>query len=80
MPSLDSLALGSRDSGGRTPLHFAAEYGVSAVVEVIVHYLKAWNMFNVKEGIDGTFWQDTKGGHLYTLVSLVVTPSRHKLY
>jgi len=64
---LDSLtmdqrpALASRDSAGRTPLHFAAEYGVRAMVQVVVEYLHAWNMFNIEDGIDGSFWQDNEG-------------------
>lgn len=64
---LDSLnidqrsALASRDSAGRTPLHFAAEYGVCVIVQVIVEHLQAWNMFNVEDGIDGPTWQDNDG-------------------
>lgn len=54
-------SLGSRDSAGRTPLHFAAEYGIRVLVQVIMEHLQAWGMFNVKEGIDGPFWQDNDG-------------------
>lgn len=55
------LSLGSRDNAGRTPLHFAAEYGMRVMAQVIIEHLKAWGMFNVKDGIDGPFWQDNEG-------------------
>ena len=64
---LDSLsssqrsALLARDSAGKTPLHFAAHYGVVSVCQIIVEHLKAWKLFDVRNGIDGPFWQDTEG-------------------
>lgn len=64
---LDSLqptqrsGLMARDNAGRTPLHFAAEFGVRALCEVIVEHLQAWNMFDVSHGIDGPNWQDEEG-------------------
>lgn len=54
-------AIRSRDSAGRTPLHFAAEYGIRAMVDVIVRKLREWNVFDVSEGIDGPYWQDNEG-------------------
>lgn len=54
-------AIRSRDSAGRTPLHFAAEYGIRAMVDTIVNKLREWNMFDVTEGIDGPYWQDNEG-------------------
>ena len=54
-------SLASRDNGGQTPLHFAAEYGIRVMVLVIMEHLQAWGMFNVKDGIDGPFWQDNDG-------------------
>lgn len=51
----------ARDNAGRTPLHFAAEFGVRALCEVIVEHLQAWNMFDVDQGIDGPNWQDEEG-------------------
>lgn len=54
-------ALGARDNGGRTPLHFAAEYGVRVMVQVIVEHLQSWGMFNIADDIDGAFWQDSDG-------------------
>lgn len=51
----------ARDNSGRTPLHFAAEYGVRVLCEVIVEHLRAWKMFDVDQGIDGLNWQDDEG-------------------
>lgn len=51
----------ARDSSGRTPLHFAAEYGIRVMCEVIIDHLKHWKLFNVDGGIDGPFWQDNEG-------------------
>ena len=54
-------ALSSRDVAGRTPLHFAAEYGITAMVQLIVEQLHSWGMFDTEHGIDGPFWQDIEG-------------------
>ncbi|KAL4975337.1 Glycerophosphoryl diester phosphodiesterase family-domain-containing protein [Aspergillus desertorum] len=51
----------SRDMSGRTPLHYAAQYGFRVVCEVIIEHLQAWDMFDVSEGIDGPRWQDNEG-------------------
>lgn len=51
----------ARDASGRTPLHFAAEYGIRVMCEVIIEHLKEWKIFNVEDGIDGPFWQDNEG-------------------
>jgi len=51
----------ARDSSGRTPLHFAAEFGVRVMCEVIIEHLQAWKLFNVDGGIDGPAWQDAEG-------------------
>ncbi|KAE8149137.1 Glycerophosphoryl diester phosphodiesterase family-domain-containing protein [Aspergillus avenaceus] len=54
-------ALLSRDISGRTPLHYAAQYGFKVVCEVIIEHLQAWDMFDVSAGIDGPNWQDNDG-------------------
>ncbi|KPI38521.1 Glycerophosphodiester phosphodiesterase GDE1 [Cyphellophora attinorum] len=59
--SVQRSALSARDSYGRSPLHFAAEYGVRALCEIIVERLQAWKMFDVSQGIDGPNWQDDEG-------------------
>jgi glycerophosphodiester phosphodiesterase len=51
----------ARDNAGRTPLHFAAEFGARAICELIVEHLQAWHMFDVRQGIDGPNWQDEEG-------------------
>lgn len=54
-------ALMAKDLSGRTPLHYAAQYGFKAVCEVIIEHLKDWEIFDVSEGIDGPLWQDDDG-------------------
>ena len=51
----------ARDSAGRTPLHFAAEFGVRIMCEVIITRLQAWKMYNTDNGIDAPSWQDDEG-------------------
>ncbi|PWY84903.1 GDPD-domain-containing protein [Aspergillus heteromorphus CBS 117.55] len=54
-------ALLAKDISGRTPLHYAAQYGFKVVCEVIIEHLQAWDMFEVTEGIDSPRWQDNDG-------------------
>ncbi|KKK17847.1 hypothetical protein P175DRAFT_0472761 [Aspergillus ochraceoroseus IBT 24754] len=54
-------ALMARDLSGRTPLHYAAQYGFCVVCEVIIEHLQAWDMFDVHDGIDAPRWQDAEG-------------------
>ncbi|RMZ76929.1 hypothetical protein DV737_g4606, partial [Chaetothyriales sp. CBS 132003] len=54
-------ALMARDLAGRTPLHYAAEYGIRVLCEVIIDHLQAWKLFDVEKGIDGPNWQDAEG-------------------
>ncbi|KAJ5932263.1 hypothetical protein N7516_006752 [Penicillium verrucosum] len=64
---LDSLradqreSLMAKDLSGRTPLHYAAQYGFKVVCEVIIEHLIEWDMFDVSDGIDGPLWQDNDG-------------------
>lgn len=64
---LDSLrehqrpALSSRDSFGRLPLHYAAQFGFVVVCQIIMAKMQAWGQFNVEEGIDAPDWQDKEG-------------------
>ncbi|KAJ5312428.1 hypothetical protein PENANT_c027G00120 [Penicillium antarcticum] len=64
---LDSLrpdqreSLMAKDISGRTPLHYAAQYGFKVVCEVIMEHLREWDMFDVSDGIDGPLWQDDDG-------------------
>lgn len=54
-------ALLAKDLSGRTPLHYGAQYGFKVVCEVIIEHLQAWDMFDVRGGIDGVEWQDHDG-------------------
>ncbi|KAI9728581.1 MAG: Glycerophosphocholine phosphodiesterase [Cirrosporium novae-zelandiae] len=64
---LDSLrprqqnALKAIDSFGRTPLHYAAQYGFVVVCATIIDHMQAWNQLDVSQGIDGPAWQDFEG-------------------
>ncbi|TGJ87213.1 hypothetical protein E0Z10_g1511 [Xylaria hypoxylon] len=64
---LDSLqpnqrsALSSRDSQGRIPLHYAAQYGFVVLCETIMSKMQEWGQFHVTNGIDASEWQDKEG-------------------
>lgn len=55
------VALKSRDSFGRMPLHYAAQFGFVVVCQIIMAKMQEWNQFNVKDGIDTPEWQDHDG-------------------
>lgn len=54
-------ALSSRDSFGRLPLHYAAQFGFVVVCQIIMAKMQEWGQFNVEEGIDAPDWQDKEG-------------------
>jgi glycerophosphodiester phosphodiesterase len=54
-------ALLARDIGGRSPLHYAAQYGVKVACQIIIEHLQSWRLFDVQDGIDGSVWQDSEG-------------------
>lgn len=54
-------ALLIRDSFGRLPLHYAAQFGFVVVCHVIMEKMQEWGQFNVEEGIDAPEWQDKEG-------------------
>lgn len=54
-------ALQARDSYGRMPLHYAAQYGLVAICQMITARMKAWGQFDVGDGIDAPSWQDVDG-------------------
>ncbi|ROW02569.1 hypothetical protein VPNG_07885 [Cytospora leucostoma] len=54
-------ALSSRDSFGRLPLHYAAQFGFVVVCQIIMAKMQDWGQFNVEEGIDAPDWQDKEG-------------------
>jgi glycerophosphodiester phosphodiesterase len=59
--SKQRLGLAARDAYGRLPLHYAAQYGFVAIVEIVVKHMQDWGQFNVQNGIDAPEWQDQEG-------------------
>ncbi|RGP67986.1 hypothetical protein FLONG3_8321 [Fusarium longipes] len=55
------IALKSRDSFGRMPLHYAAQFGIVVVCQIIMSKMQEWDQFHVKDGIDTPEWQDNDG-------------------
>ncbi|KAG9239192.1 Glycerophosphoryl diester phosphodiesterase family-domain-containing protein [Amylocarpus encephaloides] len=55
------VALSSKDSYGRLPLHYAAQFGFVVVCEVVMRHMQDWGQFNVEHGIDAPEWQDHEG-------------------
>ncbi|KAK4574600.1 Glycerophosphocholine phosphodiesterase [Recurvomyces mirabilis] len=54
-------ALVAKDGYGRLPLHYAAQYGLVEVSKYLMNYMQAWQMFDLSDGIDSTWWQDLEG-------------------
>jgi glycerophosphodiester phosphodiesterase len=54
-------ALKTRDSFGRLPLHYAAQFGFRVVCQIIMAKMQEWGQFNVENGIDAPEWQDKDG-------------------
>lgn len=54
-------AIAKKDVYGRLPLHYAAQYGLVKVSQDLIKYMQAWQLFDVSEGIDSVWWQDTEG-------------------
>lgn len=55
------IALKARDSFGRLPLHYAAQYGFVVVCEIIMEKMQEWDQFDSKDGIDAPEWHDNDG-------------------
>jgi len=53
--------LKSKDSYGRLPLHYAAQFGFVVICELVMKYMQDWDQFNVENGIDAPEWQDNEG-------------------
>jgi glycerophosphodiester phosphodiesterase len=54
-------ALQTRDSYGRFPLHYAAQYGFVVICQTVIKHMQDWGQFDVVEGIDSPYWQDAEG-------------------
>ncbi|KAF1840675.1 GDPD-domain-containing protein [Cucurbitaria berberidis CBS 394.84] len=55
------MALQSRDSYQRLPLHYAAQYGFLVICQVVIKHMQDWGQFDVSQGIDSSDWQDNEG-------------------
>ena len=55
------VALKSKDTYGRFPLHYAAQFGFVVICELVMKHMQEWGQFNVEHGIDAPEWQDNEG-------------------
>ena len=80
------LGLKARDNSGRTPLHYAAQYGFVSVVELILSRMQAWGQLESSGGPSAPFWLDEEGcsplhlsvigGHVRTTRTLLEAQGR----
>lgn len=54
-------ALKSKDSHGRLPLHYAAQFGFVVICTMVMKHMQDWGQFDVTHGIDAPEWQDNEG-------------------
>ena len=54
-------ALQARDVYGRTALHYAAQYGLVTICEIIIHQLKAWAVLKTDNAIQAILSPDNDG-------------------
>ncbi|KAI4245539.1 MAG: hypothetical protein LQ352_006551 [Teloschistes flavicans] len=54
-------ALRATDTYGRMPLHYAAQYGFVVICQIMVSHMQACGLFEIGDGIDAPFWQDSDG-------------------
>jgi glycerophosphodiester phosphodiesterase len=81
-------AVRSRDIYGRTPLHYAAQYGLVFATETLMSRMQDWHLFDIAEGVDSQVWQDEEGfaplhlavigGHYRTSKALLMVDDWHK--
>jgi glycerophosphodiester phosphodiesterase len=55
------IVLKSKDTYGRFPLHYAAQFGFVVICELVMKYMQDWGQFDVEHGIDAPKWQDNEG-------------------
>ncbi|ORY11870.1 glycerophosphodiester phosphodiesterase GDE1 [Clohesyomyces aquaticus] len=55
------VALQARDTYGRLPLHYAAQYGFVVICQTVIKHMQDWGQFDVIQGIDSPVWQDAEG-------------------
>ena len=54
-------ALQKKDTYGRMPLHYAAQYGLVVICQVIISHMQTWGLFEVTECHDAPFVPDADG-------------------
>lgn len=54
-------ALVAVDEFKRTPLHYAAQYGLKLLTKVVIDYMKRWNLIDSANDFDGPEWKDCDG-------------------
>ena len=77
----------TKDTYGRIPLHYAAQYGLVAVCLLLMKHMQDWDMFDISEGLDSLDWQDSEGyapyhlavnsGHYRTAKALLLVDDSH---
>ena len=55
------IVLMRKDSFGRLPLHYAAQFGIVVICQLVMKHMQDWGQFNVERGIDAKEWQDNEG-------------------
>lgn len=73
-------ALVARDAYGRMPLHYAAQYGLVVVCQMILRHMKSWKLYNTSDLVDAAFWQDTEGWAPLHLSILARHPTTAKVF
>ncbi|KAK5165501.1 Glycerophosphocholine phosphodiesterase [Saxophila tyrrhenica] len=78
----------SKDTYGRLPLHYAAQYGLVQVSLDLIRYMEMWELFDTSDGLDAPAWQDGEGyapyhlavinGHYRTAKALLLVDDRHQ--
>ncbi|KAI1156602.1 Glycerophosphoryl diester phosphodiesterase family-domain-containing protein [Nemania diffusa] len=51
----------AKDSQGRIPLHYAAQYGCLLLCEMTMQKMREWGHFDIENAIDAHEWQDNDG-------------------
>lgn len=53
--------LQGRDTLGRFPLHYAAQFGFVVVCQIVMAKMQEWGQFEAQDGIDAPEWHDSDG-------------------
>ncbi|OUT20926.1 hypothetical protein CAS74_003922 [Pichia kudriavzevii] len=61
LPEHLKFAILQKDNYKRTPLHYAAQYGLKDVTNIIIRFLKEWNLYNESIPLDDvSHWGDSE--------------------